>query len=197
VLDVSQREITAFMMGESIVSQTPDARKPAIRQGNAEAGTILQDCFRDRSGRWVALSVVNWSNVEALVRIIGLPQGATAEAALRAAVEGWISTRTADVAVGELTSAGIPAEQVLDGVDLLKAKALMGQSIVVTQNAEMVKGMPYVFGGAPFELRSDAPDLGQHTDDVLQSWLGMSPPEIEALAQAGVTAAVPTLTWRQ
>ncbi|HPU54338.1 MAG TPA: CoA transferase, partial [Burkholderiaceae bacterium] len=56
-LDISQREIVSFLIGEEIVAAGADPARQTQRAGNREAGVLLQDCFRCADGRWLALSV--------------------------------------------------------------------------------------------------------------------------------------------
>jgi crotonobetainyl-CoA:carnitine CoA-transferase CaiB-like acyl-CoA transferase len=47
-------------------------------------------------------------------------------------------------------------------------------------------GVPVKLSETPGRVRDPAPLLGQHTDEVLQTYLGMHQDEIAALRQAGV-----------
>ena len=47
-------------------------------------------------------------------------------------------------------------------------------------------GVPVKLSDTPGSVREPAPLLGQHTDEVLQQYLGMSDADIASLRQAGV-----------
>ena len=47
-------------------------------------------------------------------------------------------------------------------------------------------GAPYKLGETPWEIRSPAPTLGQHTEAVFCDGLGLSKTELGSLQQAGV-----------
>lgn len=47
-------------------------------------------------------------------------------------------------------------------------------------------GVPVKLSQTPGSVREPEPLLGQHTDEVLRTYLGMGEPEIAALHQAGV-----------
>jgi CoA:oxalate CoA-transferase len=49
-----------------------------------------------------------------------------------------------------------------------------------------VVGVPLKLSRTPGTVRQPAPLLGQHTDEVLQTYLAMSAADIAALRQAGV-----------
>ena len=45
--------------------------------------------------------------------------------------------------------------------------------------------VPYLMSGSPAQICRAAPTLGQHTADVLGSWLGISTTDVEALRRDG------------
>ena len=49
-----------------------------------------------------------------------------------------------------------------------------------------IVGVPVKLSETPGSVREPAPLLGQHTDEVLRTYLGMGEAEIAALRQAGV-----------
>ena len=53
-LDMSQRELTSFLVGEAFGV----AGSHPARQGNADPAYALQECFRAAEGTWLALSVL-------------------------------------------------------------------------------------------------------------------------------------------
>lgn len=173
-LDLSQREITSFLIGEEIMAAA--AGLTTDRQGNAQAGVLLQDCFRAADGRWVAVSVADDA---AAAR---LPAGD---------IGPWIASRPAEEAAATLAAAGIPAAVSLTGLDLLHRPDLWGHTLIRRDDASLVKGMPYAFGDQPLAIRCAAPDLGQHTEEVLADILGLKPAEIDRLKALGVTRAEP------
>ena len=52
-----------------------------------------------------------------------------------------------------------------------------------------VVGVPVKLSETPGSVRAPAPLLGQHTDEVLHEYLGMTDTDISALRQAGVIGA--------
>lgn len=185
-LDISQREVTSFLIGEQILAAAADpASRAPRRQGNAEAGVALQDCFRGSDGRWVALTLADDADLARCAAAIG-------GVADRAALVSWCAGRPARVAADALAAAGLAAAAVLDGMDLLREAALSGYTMLNAANGDLVKGMPYCFGGKPLAIRAPAPDLGQHTEAVLREILGLDDASLSELAALGVTGAEPT-----
>ena len=197
-LDISQREIVSFMLGEEIVAAGADPLRRGVRRGNAEDGLLLQDCWRCADGRWVAVTVADATQAAALTRVLGAaamtpPSHAVAQTSdtLRTALSDWCRTRTAIDAASTLAAAGISCAPVLDGLDLLHAPQLSGASIAEDATGRMVKGMPYRFEHLPFRVRHPAPDLGADTEPVLREVLGLSDAAIARLAALGVTRTEP------
>uniref|UniRef100_UPI0034D192C3 CaiB/BaiF CoA transferase family protein n=1 Tax=Desertibaculum subflavum TaxID=2268458 RepID=UPI0034D192C3 len=88
-LDISQREVTSFLIGEQILAAAADpACRAPRRQGNAEAGVALQDCFRGSDGRWLALTLADDADLARCAAAIG-------GAADRAALAAWCAVRPA------------------------------------------------------------------------------------------------------
>jgi crotonobetainyl-CoA:carnitine CoA-transferase CaiB-like acyl-CoA transferase len=186
LLDLSQRELTSFLIGEEILAASVDAeRGKSPRRGNADEGTVLQDCFLASDGRWVALTIEGSVDAERCRAIVGRDEG------LGDCVASWCAVRPAAEAADVLLAAGLAAGLVRDGASLIRERRLAGQTLVWRGNGEVVKGRPYGFEGAELKISRDAPDLGQHTREVLSEVLGLDEPAIQRLAELGVTRSEP------
>ncbi len=181
LLDISQREIASFLIGEEIVAAAADpTRRTPPRQGNAQDGVTLQDCYRCADGRWLAITLRD-ANDEAACRRV------TAKAGL---VE-WSAAHTAADAARQLNAAGLAAALVRDGMDLIRERTLAGDTLAWLPGGGLVKGMPYRFAGAPLVVERRAPDLGEHTGETLRELLGLDDQALAKLAAMGVTSAAP------
>jgi benzylsuccinate CoA-transferase BbsF subunit len=170
-LDFSQREVASFTLGEEIVAAASDRARIASRHGNAVEGIAQQDTYRCRDGRWIALTA----------------------ASERPELSTFCAERTAVEAVAELLAQGVAAAPCNDGNDLLHDKTLAGVTLVRDENGRLVKGLPYRLDGKGVAIERTAPDLGQHTEEVLRDLLGYDDATLGELAKAGVTSTTPKM----
>ena len=110
---------------------------------------------------------------------------------MRGRLGAWCAVHPSAEAVFSLTSAGLAAAVANDGATLARERQLAGNTLVWRQSGEMVKGQPYTFGGQVLNVERDAPNLGEHTEQVLKNILGLDEAAINRLAALGVTCAEP------
>jgi len=170
-LDVSQREVASFTLGEEILAASADPKRSAGPRGNKEDGVAQQDAYRCQDGRWIAVTL----------------------AAPDPSLEAFCAGSKSGEAVAVLLGRGIAAARCNDGADLLRDRALAGVTLAHDQRGRLVKGLPYRLDGRGVAVESAAPDLGQHTEEVLRTLLGYNDAELEKLSAAGVTSTVPTV----
>ncbi len=183
-VDISQREVVSFLLGEEIVSASADPGRAATRQGNMEAGLTLQQCFLAADGKWVAVTVRDADAEKGLRPLIG-------EGALADELAAWVGSRDAGEASRQLRGAGVAAAPSNTGADMLATPGLLGESVAWADGGMMLKGMPYSFDGSSFVVERAAPSLGADTHEVLISLLGIDPAEIDRLDAQGVLSNTP------
>jgi benzylsuccinate CoA-transferase BbsF subunit len=169
-LDFSQREVASFTIGEEILAAAADPAHRPVRRGNHEDGVAQQDTYRCRDGRWIAVTL----------------------AAPDPGISAWCAATDSAEAVARLLAKGIPAAPCHDGADLLRDRVLAGVTLVRDERGGLVKGLPYRLDGRGIEIERAAPDLGQHTAEILRTLLGYNDARLDALAATGVTATTPS-----
>ncbi|HEY4170773.1 MAG TPA: CoA transferase, partial [Reyranella sp.] len=149
-LDFSQREVASFTIGEEILAASADPNRRLGPSGNKQEGVAQQDAYRCRDGRWIAVTL----------------------AAPNATIETFCAAQDRDHAVAQLLAQGIAAAPCNDGNDLLRDPALAGATLIRDEKGGLVKGLPYRLDGRGAVIERSAPDLGQHTTEVLRALLG-------------------------
>jgi formyl-CoA transferase len=179
--------------------------EPAPRRGNAMATSVPSRLYPCRPGGPNDYVFIHTSSLQmwhAILQIIGHPefigdpryetQKARNEhaAEVYAMIEAWTTTRTKHEAMEAFGRAGIPAGATLDSLEVLNDPHLKEREMIVTVQ-HPVRG-EFTMPGSPIQLSESpreytpAPLLGQHTDEVLATWMGYDQAQIEQLRAQGV-----------
>jgi formyl-CoA transferase len=107
------------------------------------------------------------------------------DAQLDPIISEWTRTRTKHEAMAQVGGAGIPAGAVLDTMELQNDPSFEQRGIMqVMQHPKhspfKMPAWPVRVDGKPPRVAA-SPMLGQHTNDVLTGWLGLSEAEVEKL----------------
>jgi formyl-CoA transferase len=107
-----------------------------------------------------------------------------------ALIEAWTTTKTKYEAMEALGKAGVPAGATLDSLEVLNDPHLKAREMIVTlqhptRGEFTMPGSPILMSESSREY-APAPLLGQHTDEVLSTWLGYDEAQIEQLRTQGI-----------
>jgi formyl-CoA transferase len=179
---------------------------PLPRLGNEFRIAAPANTYRCRDGRIMAgvLLDAHWRK---LARLIGRPEAALdpryasvpERIARRAEVDGWLSAwcaeRSVAQAVDELAEAGVPAAPVRSYAEAARDPHVAARDMlqVVAQEDGTpvpVTGPPAKLARTPVRVRTSAPALGAHTDEILAE-LGLHPDARRRLYDAGVARIPP------
>ena len=211
-MDMSQWECAMAVLPEGILEYTMNGREPE-RIGNRDPMMAPHGIFRckDRTEKVLGFTVDQFVAVAAsdnaawqrMAAAIGRPELAgdsrfatlnarkANETELEAIVEAWSMTQTAPQAAQILQDAGGAAFVVADNKFLseedehLKARNYFVNLPHPVVGVRQHCGIPWKMSETPLAVRSSAPLLGQHTDEVLAQVLGLSEAEIKTLREAG------------
>lgn len=158
-------------------------------------------------GGHVSIAAPNDRQAHALLRAIGredlitnpkfdlVATRAINEIELAEIIEDWASAYSADEVVDILAEAGVPAAPVRSTVEALEDASLHERGELtraMTMDGEELEfatvGMPIKLTNTPGRVGRPAPQLGQHTDDVLAGIAGYDADQIAALRAAGAIA---------
>jgi crotonobetainyl-CoA:carnitine CoA-transferase CaiB-like acyl-CoA transferase len=105
-----------------------------------------------------------------------------------AGLEQWTSRLQSSEVETLLHAVGVPAERVRHIDELLEPSP--DQSVFHKMNypsgsSRLVAGVPFAFGERPLARLKPAPLLGEHNNEVLRQWIGISDEEIRELKSQG------------
>ena len=195
-VDVALYE-SVFNMMESLIPEQDFLGHTRERSGSAMPGIAPTNAYRCDDGNHVLVAGNGDGIFRRLMTAIGRddlaadPRFAHNDGRVAgveqidAAIEAWTSQRSQDAVLAVLDAAGVPAGKIYSATDILQdphyqAREMI-QEIETKGGARMkVPGIVPKLSATPGQIRSVAPDLGEHTDAVLSA-LGCSADEIALL----------------
>lgn len=210
-VDLSQQEATWMLLAEGLVARSLDGREPA-RMGNAEPHVAPSGLYPAADHRWVALAVGNDGEWAALVQLVGaaLERWAAAPLAVRmaardeidAAIVTWTRTLGSEELSEALTGAGIRAMPARSQRRAYHSGFLDELGLIEWLDHPVTGKRPYLalpvrIDGQPWRSRRPAPRFAEHTDEVLDEWLGMDARERDRLRAAAVIGTTPRQPTRR
>lgn len=172
------------------------------RVGNRHPISTPYDSYRTRDGH-VIIAVATDNLFHRLATAMGCPELASDprfssdeertrhEPVLRATIEKWTEGQTVEEVVATLEAAAVPASPIWTvdqaaNSDHIKFRNLLTQVQHPTAGLITLLQQPVQFSDTPGRIQGPPPLLGEHTETVLSSLLGLESGTIEALRQGGV-----------
>jgi len=208
-IELAQLESAVSPLAPAIMDYTTNGRVQ-MRSGNRDVRAAPHGAFRCKDGdyngqpedRWCAIAVFDDDAWRGLVDAMGSPEWAHDEKFVRhagrkanedeleAKLSEWTRERTAEDVMHLLQSKAVPAgvvqtaRDVLDNDEHLKARGYYVYLDHPETGRAAYDGPPARLSRTPGFLRSPAPLLGQHNEQVSKEILGLSDEEIaEALVE--------------
>lgn len=202
-IDLAQTEPTVAMLGPAVLDYSVNGRNQT-RTGNAHpvfAPHGVYPCAGE--DRWIAICVENDAQWQALVEALG-GAPSLSEARWRTAdgrrrerealdklIAGHTRSHEAGDLMKRLQARGVPAGAVLDAPGVLRDEQLVHRGHwrrldhpemgVTTYNRQ-----PFQLSASEVGPTRRAPLLGEHTEEICTTLLGLSPAEVRELKEAGV-----------
>ena len=180
-----------------------------LRQGNRSPQAAPQGVYRAGGDeRWLAVAVATDDQWRALAGMVGpalarRPDLATAAGRqaghdeLDRILAGWCAGQPVETLVEALLAAGVPAAEVVAPRDIAANPQLRARRFYETFDHPVtgrhdLPGLPFrMVGRRGGWLRSPAPTLGQHNDEVIGGLLGVAADELDHMAADGLIGTRP------
>ena len=175
-------------------------------RGRSGRSAGIVDSFKAKDGYFV-LQAVREHHLALVAKAVGHPEwlederfatrrgwGEHLESVVRPAIEAWASTRTKLEACAELCGQGIAAGPCNTPEDIIGDPHVRDHQMILevprpdSEDPLLIVGNPIKLSRLPEAEPTRWPTLGQHTDDVLGTVLGLSESELEDLRERGITA---------
>lgn len=199
-IDVALYE-SVFNMMESLIpeySVFDHIRQPA---GSSLPGIAPTNAYRCKDGKYALIAGNGDSIFQRLMEIIHRPDLASDPALahndgrvrqvdmLDAAISDWTSQHSLTEVLASLHEGGIPAGKIYDAADIANDPHYQARDMLLKEQlpdgtSVLLPGIVPKLLSTPGTLRSCAPELGEHTEEVLME-LGMSEEDIERLKLKG------------
>ncbi|MFF2502773.1 CaiB/BaiF CoA transferase family protein [Streptomyces sp. NPDC058067] len=202
VADVALYE-SVFMTMESLIADYDAYGTVRERTAGNLPGVVPSGSYPTADGQAVMIGGNSRGVFSRLMTAVGRPDlgdnpaladgnaRAEREPELNGIIREWTGRHTAAEAVAELSEAGVPAGPVYDAQAITHDAHYRARGMLVPvkvavedgQEAEEIRlpGVVPRIEGAPGQLRWAGPDLGEHTDDILGTLLGLDAQRLAGL----------------
>lgn len=202
-IDLAQIECMMPFSAPWITVNSIDGVSPP-RYGNRHPQFVPHGCFRcEGPDNWIMVAATDEAMWHRLAILIGRPDWSTdvslksAEArhgvqdVIERAIEAWTLARDADQAMSELQAVSVAAGVARLPIDLLKDRHLRSRAFLQEVERAFIgwhpqPSIPIREGVGPYAIRTAAPTLGQHNNEILSGLLELSDSEIAHLAREGI-----------
>jgi crotonobetainyl-CoA:carnitine CoA-transferase CaiB-like acyl-CoA transferase len=201
VVDVAIYE-SVFNILEGVVPEYDAAGVVRGPSGSTITGIVPSNTYRCADGKYVVIGANGDSLFKRLMHAIGQPQMADDprfannagrvrhEQEIDAVLCAWTAARTSEDVLRVVTAAAVPCGPIYDVADMahdphFQARGLFEPVEINGREIKVPAIMPKL-AGTPGATRTPGPKLGEHTEEVLRSLLGMTAEQIAALRAAKI-----------
>ncbi|HCV28574.1 MAG TPA: CoA transferase [Dehalococcoidia bacterium] len=207
-IDLSMQEASLAFIGDAMLEERMTGNVRG-RLGNRHMTFAPHGIYAAADGNWLALAAETEAQWAALSGIagheewlrdarFGVNEARKAnEDALDVEIGAWVAGEERDSLAEQLSQAGVMAAAVLDAHEVAADKALRDRGFIVEvehpeAGVHPQSGVPVRFSDTRAKVERHAPLQGQHTQEVLERFLGVEEVEYQDLLKRGVTGAGPS-----
>lgn len=200
-LDVALLDVEVACLANQALNYLVSGQAPS-RMGNAHPNIVPYQDFATADGAMI-IAVGNDAQFRRLCEVIGAPALAadpryltnTDRLAHReeliAALAAVLATRRTSEWVSLIETAGVPCGPINTIKDVFDDPQVVARGMRLTLDHPVAGSAPSVanplrLSETPIEYRSAPPMLGQHNEEILRGWLGLSADEISSLVAKGI-----------
>jgi crotonobetainyl-CoA:carnitine CoA-transferase CaiB-like acyl-CoA transferase len=200
VVDVAIYE-SVFNLLEGVVPEYDGAGVVREPSGSTLTGIVPTNTYLCADGRYVVIGGNGDSIYQRLMRAIGRPEMAgdarfstnakrvENEREIDAAISAWTGALGAEAVLAVLREAGVPNGPINNVADMMADPHFnargMFESVLVSGKPLKIPAIPPLLGETPGRTDAPGPELGAHTDEVLEALLGLSAQARSDLRAAG------------
>jgi crotonobetainyl-CoA:carnitine CoA-transferase CaiB-like acyl-CoA transferase len=184
LIDVSQLDVMIAQNGVQIAGYTLSGKLPHLRRDEQVPGPITWGNFMCKDD-WIFIACDPFMHPRLMsaMEINDLGIGSKV-------LENWLKDKTVDEAVEKIAKAGVPVAKVPNIADAIEDSHVKSRGIILeldhpTAGKVRVPGFPVKMEKTPATYRIPAPQLGEHTEEILNKILGYSKEDIETLRKLG------------
>jgi crotonobetainyl-CoA:carnitine CoA-transferase CaiB-like acyl-CoA transferase len=206
-IDLSMQEASATLIGDALVEFALN-RTVRRRLGNRHLTLAPHNTYRCAGGDWLALAARSEEEWRRLAEAAGHPEWLEDERfldnaarkrneeALDQAIGAWTGERDARELEADLAAARLPAARVVNAIELRETAHLWERGFFARiAHAETSErdycGVPVRLTRSPGEVVLPAPLQGEHSWEVLSTYLNMDRHYYDHLVEEGITGSGP------
>ena len=203
LIDISLLDV-ALSFTESIIGEYKVAGQVRPQVGNAAVLAAPYDTFKAKDG-WVFIGAVTQNQWETLCKITGReelsrdPKFQTMRDRVRPEsrqffvewLGEWAAEKTVEQLVSQLNEAGVPCWRVNTIPEVVSEPQIQARDMIVQLDHPGVGkvpliGIPIKLSETPGEIKTPAPEVGQHNEEVYRDLLGLSLEQLSQLKEEGI-----------
>jgi len=185
-------EIAWEGLPESIISMSCHPPRCLLGSFKAKDGYIVNSFLEER--QWAAAAdVIGEKRMMEDEKFANILSRAQNDEAAISIIEDWTTKHTRDEIVDAMVKAGVPCAKILTREEVVEDPQLRSRDMLLELNHPdfgtiKVTGIPFKLPEPPAEIKTPAPKLGEHTEEILTSLLDYSKEEVDRLREQGIIA---------